>query len=190
VGFAGANICVRTCASRATPRGVSKCLDRSDVVCVSVAALGDEPPGAGPQRGVCLPSCQSDAQCGPGLFCDLGNGLCTSERPAGDPVGSVCAGAESCASGLCVTLPGFRGLSAPAFAASVDPAAASTAARLRRARAAPWRRYRTRAWVTAGFVSSSVRAPAIVTSPAPRALPPARAAAFVPARCARGCLRW
>ena len=109
VGFAGANICVRTCASRATPRGVSKCLDRSDVVCVSVAALGDEPPGAGPQRGVCLPSCQSDAQCGPGLFCDLGNGLCTSERPAGDPVGSVCAGAESCASGLCVTLPGFAG---------------------------------------------------------------------------------
>jgi hypothetical protein len=104
VTFAGQNICVRSCASRTTPSGVSKCLDRDDVMCVSVAALGDEPPGDGPQRGLCLPSCQSDAQCGAGLFCDLGNGLCTSERPAGDPVGSVCSGADSCASGLCLTL--------------------------------------------------------------------------------------
>jgi hypothetical protein len=104
IGFAGARICVRSCASRATPPGVSKCLGRQDVMCVSVAALGQEEAAPQPQAGLCLPACQSDAQCGAGRFCDLGNGLCTTTRPEGDPVGSICDGADTCASGLCLTL--------------------------------------------------------------------------------------
>ncbi len=104
IGLAGQSLCVRSCASRAPAPNESKCLGRADVMCVSVAALGDEPPGTGPQPGLCVPACQSDAQCGPGLFCNLGNGLCSSTPPAGAPIGSACAAAEDCASGLCLTL--------------------------------------------------------------------------------------
>lgn len=104
IGLAGQLLCVRRCASREPQPNEAKCLGRDDVMCASVAALGQEPPGTGPQSGLCVPACQSDAQCGPGLFCNLGNGLCTSTRPAGAPIGSACVEAEDCASGLCLTL--------------------------------------------------------------------------------------
>jgi hypothetical protein len=104
IGLGGQNVCARRCESRAPKPGVSKCLGRADVVCVSVAAQRLEPPGDGPQAGLCVPLCQSDAQCGPGLFCDLSSGLCSSQRPAGDPLGSPCTGPESCAGGVCLPL--------------------------------------------------------------------------------------
>lgn len=104
IGLAGQQLCVRSCSSRAPEPNESKCLGREDVMCASVAALGDEPPGTGPQPGLCVPACQSDAQCGRGLFCNLGSGLCTSTPPAGAPIGSRCTEAEDCASGLCLTL--------------------------------------------------------------------------------------
>ncbi len=108
IGLAGQNVCARTCESRAPKAGVSKCLGRTDLMCVSVAARRQEPPGAGPQPGLCVPACQSDAQCGPGLFCNLASGLCDSVRPSGDPLGSPCTGPDSCAGGVCLPLNGFE----------------------------------------------------------------------------------
>ena len=102
IGLAGQNVCARSCESRAPRPGTSKCLDRTDLVCVSVAA--QEPPGEGPQPGLCVPACQSDAQCGAGLFCDLTSGLCSGVRPTGDPLGSPCTSPDSCAGGVCLPL--------------------------------------------------------------------------------------
>jgi hypothetical protein len=109
LSFRGQRICVRTCASGVVPSAVAKCLDRSDVTCVSDVARQLQAPADGPQPGVCLPSCQSDAQCGAGLFCDLRNGLCTNAPPTGDPVGSRCDGPNNnCEGGVCVPLNGFE----------------------------------------------------------------------------------
>jgi len=104
IGLAGQNVCARSCESRTPKPGTSKCLDRTDVMCVSVAARREEPPGDGPQPGLCVPACQSDAQCGPGLFCNLTSGLCSNAPPAGAPLGSSCDGPESCAGGVCLPL--------------------------------------------------------------------------------------
>ncbi|HEU4582809.1 MAG TPA: hypothetical protein VFS67_31340 [Polyangiaceae bacterium] len=104
IGLAGQNVCARTCESRDPRPGLAKCLNRDDLACVSVAAQRLEPPGDGPQAGLCIPVCQSDAQCGPGLFCNLSSGLCSSQPPAGDPLGSPCTGPDSCAGGVCLPL--------------------------------------------------------------------------------------
>lgn len=51
----------------------------------------------------CMPTCASDAECGTG-FCDLSDGLCVEEKPAGLPIGSACdpdAATDPC-SGMCI----------------------------------------------------------------------------------------
>ena len=97
----GRPMCLRQCASLTPPDGSSKCLDRPDLACVSAAALGEEEPTGEPQLGICVPRCQSDAQCG-GRRCDLSNGLCTDEPRPGDPIGAACSEPETCAAGLCL----------------------------------------------------------------------------------------
>ena len=97
----GVPMCLRQCASLTPPDGSSKCLDRQDLTCVSAAALGDEAFSGEPQLGICVPRCQSDAQCG-GRRCDLSNGLCTDDPRAGDPIGAACSEPETCAAGLCL----------------------------------------------------------------------------------------
>ena len=63
-----------------------------------------------PGVGACFPSCQSDAACGDGLFCDLGRtvlGLCVAEAPVGGDVGAPCTTeteTDDCKSGICITL--------------------------------------------------------------------------------------
>jgi hypothetical protein len=100
--LAGQNVCARLCQSQAPLAGEAKCLDRPELTCASLAALGDEEPSAEPQLGICVPACQSDAGC-PGRRCDLRTGLCTDEAPRGTPIGSACdGGAERCSGGVCL----------------------------------------------------------------------------------------
>jgi hypothetical protein len=68
-----------------------------------------------PEFGACLPVCQSDAACGPGLFCDLGRnglGVCTATAPVGGDIGAACTRETEltdCKSGLCVELANAAG---------------------------------------------------------------------------------
>jgi len=81
---APAGYCLESCVpgGNATD-AVSKCSGRFDVACVNLGSVAQPAP-------FCLPQCISDADCGTGLFCDKGIGLCTSVKPAGDPTGTVC----------------------------------------------------------------------------------------------------
>lgn len=99
--LAGQNVCARLCQSQAPLAGEAKCLDRPELTCASLAALGDEAPSAEPQLGICVPNCQSDAGC-PGRRCELRTGLCTNEAPRGAPIGSACDGAQQCSGGVCL----------------------------------------------------------------------------------------
>lgn len=90
--------CIGVCTAGADDR--LKCpVDRAQA-CV---ANPNDPP-----FGACFPICQSDAGCGPGLFCDLGGGggigLCTATTPPGGDVGAACTAATDCKGGICLTL--------------------------------------------------------------------------------------
>jgi hypothetical protein len=79
-------------------QGNAKCRDAQ--ACFSV--VNDNSVGA------CIPRCASDAECGPGLFCDPGlTGTCLPAAPAGGKVGDPCTvdtEATDCASGFCFPL--------------------------------------------------------------------------------------
>jgi hypothetical protein len=70
------------------------------------------PPGAASTNniGVCIPVCQSDADCGAGLFCNQdvsGAGLCSATAPVGGDIGAACTtetSATDCKSGFCLGL--------------------------------------------------------------------------------------
>ncbi|MET0791970.1 MAG: hypothetical protein ABW061_10660, partial [Polyangiaceae bacterium] len=48
----------------------------------------------------CIPLCRSDLECGTGLYCNKGSGLCSKTKPpAGDPVGTACTPATATADG-------------------------------------------------------------------------------------------
>jgi len=83
-----------------------KCRGRDDLRCESVKGLG----------AVCLPTCGSDAQCGPGRACDPRLGVCVTQPSAGLATGAKCDPAAmptSCA-GRCVSFdPGASGCSSP-----------------------------------------------------------------------------
>ena len=52
----------------------------------------------------CIPLCRSDLECGTGLYCNKGSGLCSKTKPTGDPVGTPCspdAATATCA-GFCI----------------------------------------------------------------------------------------
>lgn len=97
-----AGVCIRTCRSQ-NPTSVleNKCLSRPDVVCQSEAYLGIEGFNGSRQRGLCMPQCGSDEDCG-SRFCDLARGLCVGARPTGAPVGALCEVNEDCLGGSCV----------------------------------------------------------------------------------------
>lgn len=95
-------ICLRTCRSQNPTSFVeNKCLSRADVACQSEAYLGIAEFSGSRQRGLCLPQCGSDEDCG-GRFCDLARGLCVSARPPGAPVGALCQVDSDCLGGSCV----------------------------------------------------------------------------------------
>jgi hypothetical protein len=104
---AGDGYCVSLCQAG---EGGVKCNgpDNED----PIRALACLPPGANSTNniGVCIPVCQSDADCGAGLFCNLdvsGAGLCSATAPVGGDIGAACTtetSATDCKSGLCLGL--------------------------------------------------------------------------------------
>lgn len=74
-----------------------------------------------PGLGACFPVCQSDAACGPGLFCDLGSaglGVCTAAQPVGGDIGAPCTAdtaVTDCKSGVCVELANGSGAVSGSF---------------------------------------------------------------------------
>ncbi|MES1172776.1 MAG: hypothetical protein ABUL62_00510 [Myxococcales bacterium] len=66
----------------------SKCQGRGDFACVDLSTSATPDP-------FCLPLCRSDAECGTGLYCDKGSGLCSKTKPTGDPVGTACTPATT-----------------------------------------------------------------------------------------------
>ena len=61
----------------------TKCQGRGDFACVDLSTT------AVPEA-FCIPLCRSDIECGTGLYCDKGSGLCSSTKATGDPVGTAC----------------------------------------------------------------------------------------------------
>ena len=105
VGFTDTeSYCLEACTEGDSP----KCNERDDMSC---ALLGDRPGSKAcassddcgadeicdPQYLVCgtivtgcIPLCGGDYDCAPNQFCDFTTGLCTSTKPTGLPIGSLC----------------------------------------------------------------------------------------------------
>lgn len=78
------------------PLDPDKCQGRQNVRCEKVKNLG---------TAVCLPTCGSDAECGPGRACDPNRAMCVSAKSVGLPTGAACDAKTkptTCA-GLCVS---------------------------------------------------------------------------------------
>ena len=90
--FGSGTFCVESC-SFGGPMSADKCQGRVDMAC-SPLDLG--PPFG--VIGICLPLCNSDGDCGSGLFCNPRTGLCQGNAPSGDPIGAACdtSAAETC----------------------------------------------------------------------------------------------
>jgi len=75
----------------------SKCQGRGDFACVDLSSSTVPDP-------FCIPLCRSDIECGTGLYCNKGSGLCSKTKPTGDPVGTACtpgADTDTC-EGFCI----------------------------------------------------------------------------------------
>jgi hypothetical protein len=88
--------CLQPCVQGNPTSALDKCQGRPDFLCVDLAGDGSAP--------FCIPDCQSDSECGTGLFCNRRSGLCESTKPTGLPAGSACdpaATADPCL-GICL----------------------------------------------------------------------------------------
>ena len=84
--------CLDGCLSTSDCRDGYRCQERPDLEAYF--------PGTG--VGVCIPACQSNADCDTGLVCDAASGDCVPKVSASAIVGSQCAGSGDCNSGLCL----------------------------------------------------------------------------------------
>ena len=75
----------------------NKCQGRGDFSCVDLSQTSTP-------EAFCIPLCRSDVECGTGLYCNKGSGLCSKTKPTGDPVGTACTPATTSAAGA--TVPG------------------------------------------------------------------------------------
>lgn len=89
--------CIRTCESKDPEAGEAKCLNRPDLVCLSIAANGEGGFSADRQPGVCVPRCGSDSECPDGRVCHLQGGICTLAQIGGSRVGARCELRSDCA---------------------------------------------------------------------------------------------
>jgi len=101
LGPEGANYCIRTCLSKAAEPGEAKCLNRSDLVCVSAVADGVVSLAAERQPGYCAPRCAHDGECPSGRVCHRQAGICTDVRSPGLPSGSSCTLDTNCDGRAC-----------------------------------------------------------------------------------------
>jgi hypothetical protein len=93
--------CIRTCLSKDAETGEAKCLNRSNLVCVSVAADGIEALAVDRQEGYCAPRCGHDGECPLGRVCHRQAGICTDIRSPGAPIGSSCTLDTNCDGRAC-----------------------------------------------------------------------------------------
>lgn len=101
LGPDGGEYCIRTCRSLEPEPGEAKCLNRTDLVCVSAAADGRELFDGQRQEGYCAARCGSDAECPQGRVCDAGLGICIDAAAPGAGLGARCTLDQSCASNRC-----------------------------------------------------------------------------------------
>ena len=94
--FDGQPVCMATCANDAA------CRDNEGYKCRQIATRRD---GDGNDQAVsvCVPRCQSNAECEDGSHCDATSGDC--EVGAGDPnpIGAFCTADSDCASDYCLS---------------------------------------------------------------------------------------
>ena len=104
VGPGGSGVCVRTCQSRDPEPGEDKCLNRPNLVCLSMAANGESPFMGVRQEGVCVPRCASDSECPEGRVCSRQLGFCRDSgmQTTGAPAGARCTLATDCDGRECV----------------------------------------------------------------------------------------
>lgn len=94
----GNSYCVALCrlGPEVLVAGAPECgLNRPGLACGQQVAEGGV--------ALCEPRCVDDANCGEGLFCDLGSGLCVPTQPEGASVGATCTANAVCASQVCLT---------------------------------------------------------------------------------------
>lgn len=102
IGPGGALHCIRTCESKEPAPGEAKCLNRPEVMCLSIAADGFAGFEPGRQQGVCVPRCGSDADCPSGRFCHRQAGICRDASAPGAAAGARCTLASDCDGLLCI----------------------------------------------------------------------------------------
>lgn len=96
-----AGYCIRTCLSQDPDPGEAKCLNRTDVVCISVAADGVLPFNGQRQPGYCRPLCGSDEDCPAGRVCHAQGHICTDAQIPGASVGAACSLDSDCSGYAC-----------------------------------------------------------------------------------------
>jgi hypothetical protein len=101
LGVAGGEYCIRSCRSLEPEPGEAKCLNRTDLACVSAAADGRELFTGERQSGYCAARCGSDDECPAGRSCDAELGICTAARADGAEIGARCTLDRDCASRRC-----------------------------------------------------------------------------------------
>jgi hypothetical protein len=101
IGPSGALFCLRTCLSLDPEPGEAKCLNRSDLVCLSPAAGGGAPFDGTRQQGYCEPLCGSDADCPAGRSCHAQGKVCTLGQFPGKPIGASCSLESDCSGYEC-----------------------------------------------------------------------------------------
>jgi hypothetical protein len=114
----GESFCFEGCAFGPPSLNVfdpNKCHGRPEMACSPLVGA------SGQIAAVCLPSCNSDADCGGGLFCHPSDGLCRLAKPAGKPTGESClgpdAGTGEC-QGMCLPMESTSGTAANVCSAS------------------------------------------------------------------------
>lgn len=92
----GQAVCLSTCDTS------SDCRGGEGYKCRQIATRNNSEGEAEPVS-VCVPSCQSNAECDDGFHCDAERGDCVEGAGAPNPVGAFCNGDAECASGSCLS---------------------------------------------------------------------------------------
>jgi hypothetical protein len=100
LGPEGSLFCTRTCLSKDAEVGEGKCLNRTDVVCLSEVTSG-VPLAVERQSGLCIPFCGSDEDCPEGRYCHRQGGFCTDFISPGASIGSACTIDADCDGNNC-----------------------------------------------------------------------------------------
>lgn len=91
----GTAVCLAACD------GDTDCRAGEGYKCRTIATRKDRDGKDVPVR-VCVPRCQSNAECDDGFHCDAASGDCVEGAGEPNPIGEFCAGDDECRSGTCL----------------------------------------------------------------------------------------